>query len=70
MKTRLRMRCKACGYWNRFEVEKVLFNPDSPERKVQMFLPPYLLLKTEHCQKCKNIIAEPKELIRIVKELN
>jgi ribosomal protein S27AE len=66
-KTRLRMKCKQCGHWNRIEVEKVLFNPDSPEPKVQVFLPSYLPLKTEKCSKCGYIIAEEKEIIRIIK---
>lgn len=61
MKVKLRMKCKVCGHWNRFEVEKIFFNPDSQEPKVQVFLPPYLPLKTEVCSKCKNVIAEPKK---------
>jgi hypothetical protein len=28
----------------------------------------YKPMKTEHCRKCGKSIAEPKELIRIVKE--
>lgn len=65
MKTRLRMKCKSCGCWNRIEVEKVLYEPESPEPKVKVFVPMYLPLKVETCKKCKTIIAEPKELIRI-----
>ena len=67
LKTKLRMKCKNCGNWNRIEVEKVFFNPDSPEPKVQVFLPAYLPLKTEKCSECDEVIAEEKELIRIVK---
>jgi len=67
MKVKLRMKCKACGHWNSIEVEKVMLNPDSPEPKVQIFLPAYLPLKTEVCSKCKSIIAEPKGIIRIMK---
>ena len=67
MRTKLRMKCKGCGHWNSIEVEKVMLNPDSPEPKVQVFLPSYLPLKTEFCEKCKSVIAEPKEVIRIVK---
>ncbi len=67
MKTKLRMKCKSCGHWNRIEVEKVLFEPDSPEPKVNVFMPMYLPLKVETCKKCKSVIAEPKELIRIVR---
>jgi hypothetical protein len=67
MKTKLRMKCKACGHWNTIEVEKVLFEPDSPEPKVKVFIPMYLPLKVETCNRCKGVIAKPKELIRIVK---
>jgi predicted nucleic-acid-binding Zn-ribbon protein len=66
MKTKLRMKCKQCGHWNSIEVEKVMLNPDSPEPKVQIFIPHYLPLKEEKCSKCGAVIAEEKELIRIV----
>jgi hypothetical protein len=65
MRTRLRMKCSACGFWNRLEVEKGLFEPDSPEPKVQAFIPMYMPLKLENCKKCGKLIAQPKELIRI-----
>ena len=67
MKAKLRMKCKTCGHWNSIEVEKIMLNPDSHEPKVQVFLPSYLPLKVEVCSKCKSVIAEPKEVIRIVK---
>lgn len=67
MKTKLRMKCKACGHWNRIEVEKVMLNPDSGEPKVQVFIPHYLPYKEERCSKCGSVIAGEKELIRIVK---
>jgi len=67
MRTKLRMKCRNCGHWNRIEVEKLFLNSDSSEPEVKVFLPFYLPLKTELCSKCKNVIAEPKELIRIVK---
>jgi hypothetical protein len=67
MQRKLGMKCKACGHWNRIEVEKVLFNPDSQEPKVKVFLPSYLPLKTEKCSKYGYTIAEEKELIRIMK---
>jgi len=47
MGTKLRMKCKQCGHWNSIEVEKVMLDPDSPEPKVQVFLPSYLQLKEE-----------------------
>jgi len=68
MRTKLRMKCSACGCWNRFEVEKVLFEPDSSEPKVEVFIPMYKPLKLESCKKCGKTIAEPMELIRILRE--
>ena len=66
MKTKLGLKSKSCGHWSRIEVEKVMFNPDSPEPKVQVFIPSYLPLKTEVCDKYNVVIAEPKEIIRII----
>ena len=65
MKTKLRMKCPNCSHWNRFEVEKVFSEQATSEAKVKAFIPMYLPLKTETCSKCKNVIAEQKELIRI-----
>jgi hypothetical protein len=67
MKTRLRMKCSACGHWNRFEVEKVFSEADSSDPKVKVFVPMYLPLKPVICGKCGKTIAEPKTLIRITK---
>ena len=39
----------------------------SPEAKVRVMPPMYELMKTERCKKCGKVIAEPKELIRILK---
>ena len=66
MRTKLRMKCKQCGHWNSIEVEKVMLNPDSPEPKVQVFLPSYLPLKEEKCAECGYVVAEEKTLIRII----
>jgi hypothetical protein len=65
MKTRLRMKCRACGYWNRIEVNKLFIEQGTSELKVKAFTPMYEPLKVEKCKKCKTVIAEPKELIRI-----
>jgi RNase P subunit RPR2 len=67
MKTRLRMKCKTCGYWNRFEVNKLFIEQPSSEPKVKVLIPMYEPLKVETCKKCKKLITQPKELIRIVK---
>jgi len=65
MKIHLRMKCKACGYWNRIEVDKLFIEQPSSEPKVRVLIPFYKPLKVETCKKCKTVIAEPKELIRI-----
>jgi len=67
MKTRLRIKCKACGFWNRIEVNKLFIEQPTSEPKVKAYIPMYEPLKTETCKKCGKVIAEPKELIRIVK---
>jgi RNase P subunit RPR2 len=60
MKWFLRMKCKTCGYWNRIEVNKLFIEQPSSEPKVKVFIPMYEPLRTETCEKCKTIIAEPK----------
>jgi formylmethanofuran dehydrogenase subunit E len=44
-----------------------LVEQDSPEPKVKVFIPMYLPLQTSKCEKCGEVIAQPKELIKIVK---
>lgn len=67
MKTKLRMKCPKCGYWNRIEVNKLFIEQPSSEPKAKVLIPMYEPLKVERCKKCQIIIAEPKELIRIRK---
>ena len=62
-----RMKCPKCGQWNRIEVNKLFIEQETSEQKIKAFIPVYEALKVETCKKCKNTIAEPKELIRIVK---
>jgi hypothetical protein len=61
------MRCQTCGHWNRVPVSKVLVEQNSPEPKVKVFIPMYEPLQVSKCEKCGKVIAQPKELIRIVK---
>jgi hypothetical protein len=61
------MKCKACGYWNRIEVNKLFIEQPSSEPKVKVLIPMYEPLRVEKCKKCGKLIAEPKELIRVVK---
>jgi uncharacterized Zn finger protein len=67
MKTNLRMKCPNCGYWNSVPVDKIFVEQPSPEAKVRVMLPMYEPMKTERCKKCGKLLAEPTELIRIVK---
>ena len=70
MKTKLRMKCKNCGHWNRIEVDKLIVEQPTFEPKAKFLIPMYLPFKTESCSKCGHVIAEEKELIRIVKSKN
>ena len=54
------------GHWNRFEVEKLIVEQPTFEPKAKYLIPMYLPFKTESCSKCGQVIAEEKELIRIV----
>ena len=65
VRTRLRMKCKSCGHWNRIEVNKLFIEQPSLEPKAKVIIPMYEPLKVETCKKCEKVIPEPKELIRI-----
>ena len=67
--TKLRMKCPHCGCWNRIEVHKIFVQQPSPEPKVKVLIPMYKPLKNERCEKCGKVIAEPKELIRVVSDM-
>ena len=66
MARNLRMKCSSCGHWNRVPVNKIFVEPDSPEPNVKVMIPMYEPLEVAKCEKCGKVIAEPKELIRIV----
>ena len=68
MKTNLRMKCSNCGQWNKVSVNKIFIEQPSSEPKVKAYIPVYEPLKVSRCKKCGNIIARPKELIRIQKK--
>jgi formylmethanofuran dehydrogenase subunit E len=67
MKRNLRMKCSVCGHWNRVPVNRLLVEQDSSEPKVKVFIPMHLPLQVSKCEKCGEVIAQPKELIKIVK---
>jgi len=64
---RLRLKCSSCGHWNRVSVNMVFIEQPSPEPKVKIMIPMYEPLQVSKCKKCGKLIAEPKELIRIVR---
>ena len=65
--TTLRMKCPHCGHWNRFPVNKIFIEQKTSEPKVKAYIPMYKPLEITKCKKCGKVIAEPKELIRIIK---
>jgi hypothetical protein len=67
MKVRLRMKCSNCGQWNKVPVNKIFIEQPSSEPKIKVLIPMYEPLEVSKCKKCGKIIAEPKELIKIVK---
>jgi RNase P subunit RPR2 len=62
---KLRIKCPNCGFWNRIEINKLLIEQETSEPKVKAFIPMYDPLKTETCKKCKSIIAEPKNYLKL-----
>jgi len=68
MKRILRMKCE-CGHWNRVSANKIFLEQPSPEPQVKVVISMYEPLQVSKCEKCGRIIAEPKELIKIVKEI-
>ena len=62
---RLRMKCSSCGHWNRIRVNKIFIEQNTSEPKVKTFIPMYEPLEISKCEKCGEVIAEPKEPIRI-----
>jgi uncharacterized OB-fold protein len=61
------MKCKACGHWNKVPVNKIFLQQPTLEPKVKAYIPMYEPLEITKCEKCGKVLAEPKELIRIVK---
>jgi len=54
-----------CGHWNKFKVNKVFIEQPSQEARVKVVIPLYEPLKIVKCEKCGEVIAEPKESISI-----
>jgi hypothetical protein len=67
--TKLKVKCSKCGCWNDIPVYKLWMKQPSPEPKVRAFIAVYNPLKIVKCKKCGDIIAQPNELIRILRKL-
>jgi len=50
MRTRLRMKCPACGHWNRVPANKIFIEQPSPEPKVRVMIPMYEPLEIVKCK--------------------
>ena len=61
------MKCAHCGHWNRIPANKIFLEQPTSEPKVKAYIPMYEPLETSKCEKCGKVIAEPRELIKIVK---
>jgi hypothetical protein len=68
VKTKLGMKCSACGFWNRFEAERLVAQQDTSEPEAKIVYPVYSPLKLETCKKRGKTIAKPGELIRISRQ--
>ncbi len=66
LKRYLRINCPSCGHWNRVPVNKIFVPQNSPEPKVKVLIPMYEPLEVTKCERCGKVIAQPKELIRII----
>jgi hypothetical protein len=64
----LRMKCPYCCHWNRVPVNKIFLEQPTSEPKVKAYIPMYEPLEVVKCKKCGKIIAQPKELVRIIKD--
>ena len=68
MTRNLRMKCSSCGHWNRVPVNKIFIKQNTIEPKVRVLIPMYKPLEVTKCEKCRKVIAKPKEFIKVVKE--
>ena len=66
----LRMKCPYCGYWNRFPVNKIFIEQPSSEHRVKVLIQMYKSLEIVKCKKCEKVKTQPKESIRIGKEID
>jgi len=62
------MECSNCGHWNGIPVNKIFIEQPSPEPKAKVMIPMYKPLQVSKCEKCGEVIVEPKEKNRSVKK--
>lgn len=61
-------KCRATFGFIAIPVNKIFTEQNTPESKVKALIPMYEPLEVSRCEKCGKVIAEPKELIRIVRK--
>ena len=52
----------------RVQINKIYIEQNTIEPKVKAYIPMYEPLEVSRCERCGQVIAEPKELIRILKK--
>lgn len=58
--------CSNHGHWNKIPVNKIFIEQPSSESKVKVLSPTYEPLEVVKCEKCGEIVAEPKEVIHYI----
>ena len=49
-------------------MNKIFIEQNTPEPKVKAYIPMCKPLEVSKCEKCGKVVAEPKELIKIVRK--
>jgi hypothetical protein len=52
------MRCQTCGHWNRFSVNKVFVEQNSPEPKKKVFIPMYEPLQVSKYEEIRTLAVD------------
>jgi len=65
VRVKLNFKCKKCGCWNRFLVEKRAVEAPTSEAKAKFLIRAYEPLKVEKCTNCGGLLGSPGELIII-----
>jgi predicted nucleic-acid-binding Zn-ribbon protein len=65
VQVKLNFKCKKCGHWNKFLVEKRAIEAPTSEPKATFLIRAYEPLKVEKCSNCGGLLGSPGELIII-----